>query len=46
MRAITAIGMCVIGGKYLLMLILAAITISTGSVQADVVSLAMADPAE
>ncbi|GHA55958.1 hypothetical protein ACFFLZ_14910 [Photobacterium aphoticum] len=42
-KAITAIGICVIGGKYLLMLILAAITLSTGSLQADLIQLAAAE---
>ena len=42
-KAITAIGICVIGGKYLLMLILAAITLSTGSLQADLIQLANAE---
>ncbi|MGF1698915.1 hypothetical protein L4D09_01160 [Photobacterium makurazakiensis] len=45
-KAITTIGMCVIGGKYLLMLILAAVTVSTGAVQADMMQLAMIDPVE
>ncbi|WP_169753875.1 hypothetical protein [Photobacterium aquae] len=45
-QAINTIGMCIIGGKYLLMFILAAITLTTGAVQADIAQLAMVEPAE
>ncbi|TDR75120.1 hypothetical protein [Photobacterium lutimaris] len=45
-RVITTLGMCVIGGKYLLMLIIAGIAMTTGSGQADMMQLAMLEPAE
>ncbi|MGR5062630.1 hypothetical protein [Photobacterium sp. DNB22_13_2] len=45
-RVITTLGMCIIGGKYLLMLIIAGIAMTTGGVQADLMQLAMIEPAE
>jgi hypothetical protein len=33
--AINTIGLCIIGGKYILILILAALTLSSGSVSPD-----------
>ncbi len=46
-KAITTIGMCIIGGKYLLMLILAGVAFTTtGTVNADLMQFAMIDATE
>ncbi|MDO6497197.1 hypothetical protein [Photobacterium sanguinicancri] len=41
--AINTIGLCIIGGKYILMLILAAMTAFSGSINPDAFSFVMAE---
>ncbi|MBV1842146.1 MULTISPECIES: hypothetical protein [Photobacterium] len=45
-QAINTIGMCIMGGKYLLIVILAATMLLSGNVQAEMLAFSHLDPTE